>query len=70
VFHTLEIVKRFIRNTCTRTGLRVTLNVLEREYKTKRKATAEFLENYPILFDEYLSDLNYTAVPCDYTSSY
>ena len=69
VFHTLEIVKRFIRNTCTRTGLRVTLNVLEKEYKTKRHATAEFLENYPILFDEYLSDLNYTAVPCDYMSS-
>ena len=69
VFHTLEIVKRFIRNTCTRTGLRVTLNVLEKEYKTRRQATAAFLENYPILFDEYLSDLNYTAVPCDYISS-
>jgi hypothetical protein len=66
VFHTLEIVKRFLRKTCTRTGLRVTLNVLEKEYQTKRKATREFLEEYPILFDEYLTDLNYTAVPCAY----
>ena len=66
VFHTLEIVKRFIRKTCTRTGLRVTLNVLEKEYKTKRTASGEFLEAYPILFDEYLSDLNYTAVPYAY----
>jgi hypothetical protein len=66
VFHTLEIVKRFIRKTCTRTGLRVTLNVLAKEYQTKRKASWEFLEAYPILFDEYLSDLNYTAVPCAY----
>jgi len=66
VFHTLEIVKRFIRRTCTRTGLRVTLNVLKNEYKTKRKATEEFLEEYPILFDEYLSELNYTAIPYAY----
>ena len=66
VFQTLEIIKQFIRKTCTRTGLRVTLNVLDREYKTERKATPEFLEAYPILFDEYLTDLNYTAVPYAY----
>lgn len=64
VFHTLEIVKRFIRKTCTRTGLRVTLNVLDKQYPTKRKASSEFLETYPIVFDSYLSELNYTAVPC------
>ena len=66
VFHALDIVKRCIRKTCTRTGLRVTLNVLEKQYQTKRKATLEFLEAYPILFDEYLTDLNYTAVPYAY----
>ena len=66
MFQTLEIIKQFIRKTCTRTGLRVTLNVLDREYKTERKATPEFLEAYPILFDEYLTDLNYTAVPYAY----
>lgn len=69
VFHGLDIVKRFIRKTCTRTGLRVTLNVLAKQYETKRKATAEFLEAYPILFDEHLTDLNYTAVPYDYIGS-
>ena len=66
VFHTLEIVKRFIRKTCTRTGLRVTLNLLEKEYKLKRKATREFLEEYPILFDDHLTELNYTALPYAY----
>ncbi len=66
VFHTLEIVKQFIRKTCTRTGLRVTLNVLEKDYKLKRKPSPKFLEQYPILFDEYLTDLNYTAVPYAY----
>jgi hypothetical protein len=64
IFHTLDIVKRFIRRTCTRTGLRVTLNVLPKAYQTKRKASAEFLESMPILFDEFLPDWNYTAVPC------
>lgn len=66
VFQTLEIVKRFIRQTCTRTGLRVTLNVLDKEYKTKQKASGEFLEAYPIVFDEHLSELNYTAIPVAY----
>lgn len=66
VFGTLEIVKRFIRNTCKRTGLRVTLNVLTKEYQTKRTASPEFMDEYPILFDEYLTELNYTAIPYAY----
>jgi hypothetical protein len=66
IFHTLDIVKRFVRRTCTRTGLRVTLNVLTKNYQTKRKASAKFLESMPIQFDEFLPDWNYTAVPCLY----
>jgi hypothetical protein len=66
IFHTLEIVKRFVRRTSTSTGLRVTLNVLTKNYQTKRKASAKFLESMPIIFDEFLPDWNYTAIPCLY----
>lgn len=63
VFHTLEIVKRFIRKTSTSTGLRLTLNVNEKSYQTKRKAPEDFIANLPLLFDDVLPDWNYIAVP-------
>lgn len=63
IFHTLEIVKRFIRKTCTSTGLRVTLNVLDKIYKTGRTAPQDFIHNMPIVFDEFLPAWNYTAIP-------
>jgi len=63
VFHTLEIVKRFIRRTTTSTGLRVTLHVLTKCYHRSRKASARFMQNCPIIFDSFLPDLNYLVVP-------
>lgn len=63
IFHTLEIVKRFISKTSTRAGLRVTVSVLDKLYETKRKATEEFKKAMPILFDDFLPDWNYIAVP-------
>ena len=66
VFHTLEIVKRFIRRTCTRTGLRVTLRVLDKFYELERKATDRFMESYPVHFDDDLPLWNYVIKPQDY----
>lgn len=66
IFHTLDIVKRFIRRTTTSTGLRTTLNVFDKCYQKGRKASARFLENCPIIFDAILPELNYLVVPCDY----
>lgn len=63
IFHTLEIVKRYIRKTCTRTGLRVTLNVIDKIYHRKRQPSARFFERMPILFDDFLPDWNYIAAP-------
>lgn len=63
IFHTLEIVKRFIAKTATSTGLRITLNVLDKIYETKRHASKAFKNTMPILFDESLPAWNYTAVP-------
>jgi len=66
IFHTLDIVKRCIRRTSTRPGLRVTLKVLDKLYELGRKATDRFLESYPIEFDDYLPQWNYVVNPCDY----
>lgn len=63
IFHTLEIVKRFIAKTSTRAGLRVTVSVLDKIYETKRKASDSFKKAMPLLFDEFLPDWNYIAVP-------
>lgn len=63
IFQTLEIVKRVIRNTSTRTGLRTTLNVIDKIYERGRKASKEFKKAMPILFDNFLPDWNYTALP-------
>lgn len=63
IFRTLDIVKQFIRRTKTQTGLRVTLNVLPKHYPTKRKATEQFLADYPVHFDESLSEWNYVVKP-------
>ena len=66
IFHTLDIVKRFIRRTTTRTGLRVTLKVLDKLYELKRKATDRFMETYPVHFDDYLPEWNYVIKPGNY----
>jgi hypothetical protein len=63
IFHTLDIVKRFIRRTKTQTGLRTTLNVLPKLYQTKRQASEQFLENYPVFFDDDLPQWNYVVEP-------
>ena len=57
---------RLSPNTTTRTGLRVTLKVLDKLYELKRKATDRFMEIYPVHFDDYLPDWNYVIKPGNY----
>lgn len=66
VLKTVEWVKKLIRRTHTRTGLKVTVGILNKFYETKREATDRFLENYPIHFDELLPDWNYVVSPTTY----
>lgn len=50
----------------TRTGLKLTYAVLDKVYPLKREASQRFLDNFPIRFDQYLPDWNYTIVPNHY----
>lgn len=66
VFRTLDIVTTCLRRAWTRTGLKVTYAVLNKDYQLKRKASERFLESYPIRFEALLPDWNYTVVPTAY----
>ncbi len=63
IFEDINIVRELMEKTETTTGLRATVNIIDREYKTGRKASEDFRENIPIIFDDYLPQWNYRAVP-------
>jgi hypothetical protein len=60
----VQTVKELIENRAkTKTGLKVFANIIDKVYQKGRKASQEFLENMPIIFDELLPKWNYKAVP-------
>jgi hypothetical protein len=59
----LPTAVQLMRQTRTRTGLRVTLEVVDKYYATKRTCPAAFRAASPIEFDADLSSWNYRAVP-------
>ncbi len=63
VFTSIDLVKELIAKAKTKTGLKVEAKVVTKEYEIGRKATQEFKENMPIVFDDFLGQWNYTAVP-------
>lgn len=62
IFKSVEIVKELIAKTKTKTGLKVTVKVIDKVYKTGRKVAKDFKENMRIAFDDYLSRWNYKTV--------
>ena len=63
IFKNIEIVKELMEKTTTSKGLQVTVQILDRVYKTGRKVADDFKETMRIVFDEFLPQWNYTAVP-------
>jgi len=61
VLRTIEVARDLISRTTTRAGLRVVSKIARRQYPKGIKASAEFLNNMPIKFDDFLPQLNYTA---------
>ena len=59
----IGLVRSLIMNTNTTKGLSVNVNIVDKVYNKGRKATPEFRDNMPILFDAILSRWNYRAVP-------
>ena len=58
-----DYVKELIENTTTKKGLKVTAHIIKKVYETGRKYSENFKETMRIIFDDYLGQWNYTAVP-------
>ena len=58
-----DVIKTLIDRTSTKTGLSVVSNIINKKYETGRKYATDFKENMKIIFDEYLGQWNYRAIP-------
>jgi hypothetical protein len=63
VFTSIELVKELIEKTRTSTGLSVIVKIIDKVYETGRKVVDGFKETMRIVFDDFLPQWNYTAVP-------
>jgi hypothetical protein len=63
VFTSLDVVTQLMARTKTHQGLSVIVNVLDKLYSTRRKVADSFKENMPIVFDAFLPQWNYRAIP-------
>ncbi len=63
IFTSIELVKHLIEKTRTSTGLKVTVQIIDKVYQTARKVADDFKETMQIVFDDFLPQWNYTAVP-------
>jgi len=63
IFDSVETVKGLIEKTKTKTGLKVVVQVIDKVYKTGRKVAEDFKKNMGIIFDSFLPQWNYRAVP-------
>lgn len=58
-----NMVKQLIEKTQTKTGLKVSVSIIDKVYLIGKKATEGFKESMKIVFDEALERWNYRAVP-------
>jgi hypothetical protein len=63
IFRTLKTVQYYMAKAETTTGLKVTVNILDKAYQTGRKYAAGFKKSMKIVFDKVLPKWNYRAVP-------
>jgi DDE family transposase len=63
VLTSVELLKELIQKTSTSTGLKVFASIIDKIYKTARKASTDFRKHMPIVADTYLGQWNYRAVP-------
>lgn len=61
ILKTIEIARQYISRTTTNSGLRVVAEIARQSYEKGIKATRAFLTDNPIVFDDFLPELNYTA---------
>ena len=63
VFTSVSLVKQLIERTQTRTGLQVTVDIIDRVYETGRKVASGIKNSLRVVADAILPAWNYTALP-------
>jgi DDE family transposase len=63
ILRTLGTAQYYMAKASTRTGLTVTVKILEKIYETGRKCAEGFKESMKIAFDKVLPKWNYRAIP-------
>jgi len=63
VLTSYELVQQVIETTTTKTGLRVVTHLVDKVYTTGQKVAADFKATMRIVFNDYLGQWNYRAVP-------
>jgi transposase len=63
IFSSIELVKELMEKTNTTTGLQAFVHIIDKAYETGRKVAADFKRNMRIVFDDFLSQWNYRAIP-------
>jgi len=63
IFTSIELVQELMEKTSTTTGLKAFVHIIDKVYETGRKVAADFKETMRIVFDEFLSQWNYRAMP-------
>lgn len=62
VLRTIRVARDFIARTNTSSGLKVAVEIARKVYYKGRKATSDFLEDFPVRFNNLLPELNYTIL--------
>ncbi len=65
IFSDIDIVNNLIKKTTTTKGLKVFSSILKKTFDVGRKVAEDFKDNMKIVFDDYLREWNYVAVPQD-----
>jgi Rhodopirellula transposase DDE domain len=63
IFESVGLAKELMEKASPSTGLRVTVDILDKVYQTGRKYAEGFKEDMKIVFDDILPKWNYRAVP-------
>ena len=58
-----QLVQTLLESATTRTGLTVVVNIIEKIYQTGRKVADDYKETMRIVFDDFLGQWNYRAIP-------
>lgn len=63
IFTTIELVKELMQKTTTSTGLKAFVHIIDKTYQIGRKVASAFKQTMRIVFDDFLPQWNYRAIP-------